>query len=141
MQEESWKRIDATIGKLIQDGIYELTLLVVGSVGVGCSSTVNSLLSENVADVRSTPTGIAPTAVSLGASYSFSASRHFQVLSSVLVIACCDQFSIKGKEPVQKPIFFICCSNVLRLTFHVLYLSLNHLYATARVAVINAAEL
>lgn len=67
MQEESWKRIDEAVGKLLEIEQYELTVLVLGSVGAGCSSTVNSLLAENVADVRSSPSGVPQPATQVGA--------------------------------------------------------------------------
>lgn len=66
MQEESWKRINEAVGKLLNEGQDELTVLVLGSVGAGCSSTVNSLLVENVAEVRSSPTGVAQPATRIG---------------------------------------------------------------------------
>lgn len=66
MQEESWKRIDEAVGKLLSQQQNELTVLVLGSVGAGCSSTVNSLLAENVADVRASPSGVAQPATQIG---------------------------------------------------------------------------
>ena len=67
MQDETWKRIDEAVGKLLTNDQYELTVLVLGSVGAGCSSTVNSLLAENVAEVRSSPSGVAQPATRIGA--------------------------------------------------------------------------
>lgn len=84
VQEESWKRIDEAVGKLMTNEQYELTVLVLGSVGAGTSSTVNSLLAENVADVRSSPSGVAQPAPQIGAMPYFSSS-----CASPKVHICC----------------------------------------------------
>lgn len=69
MQEESWARIHKAVGKLLSEGQDELTVLVLGSVGSGTSSTVNALLAENAADVRAAPSGVAQPAAPTGCAF------------------------------------------------------------------------
>ena len=52
MQDSTWKSLASQLDKLAVQNRTELTVLLLGSPGVGCSSTVNSMLAETRADVR-----------------------------------------------------------------------------------------
>lgn len=52
VQDATWKSIAAQLDKLAIDNRTELTVLLLGTPGTGCSSTTNSMLAETRADVR-----------------------------------------------------------------------------------------
>lgn len=52
VQDATWQSIAAQLDKMAIQKRTELTVLLLGTPGTGCSSTVNSLLAETRADVR-----------------------------------------------------------------------------------------